>query len=303
MYKLFIIIFISVLAFSCEKKISIPLPDEPTRPVLNTFMCQDSAIVARVTLSGRVGYFGGANNFTEPEEAIVKLYENDTYIETLHKMTAVNSYDSSKIYKSNAKVIAGKRYKVTLEIPGYEMVEGSDIIPERTNLAISDKSMFLTPTEYDYNDNNFRFTMTNTGSAKCSYRFRMHSTSSYYIDPNTQDTTYYENPIAIKTQSSSMSIFGDDYVDPMQGGIYSIQALNPGESKIFTLVAENVEYYGNYILEISVMTEDSYNYLYSLNTILRNGDDPTAERQNVICNVKNGFGIVGGMAIQEVEFK
>ncbi|KAA5532408.1 DUF4249 family protein [Taibaiella lutea] len=306
MYKLLSICLLSVFIFSCEKKISIPLPDEPTRPVLNILMNQDSAVVARVTLSGRNEYFGGNNSFTEPEEAVLKLYENDIYLETLHKMTAVNSYDSTVIYKSNAKVIAGRRYKVTLEIPGYDMAEGENMIPDREQMEISDKSIFFTPTEYGYNNTNFRFTITNKGSTTFNYRFRMYTDSTYYVDPVTNDTVYdnYSAAIAIKTQNNELSIFGDSYVDPTIGGIYSVKALNPGESRIVTVTAENVSFYnGRFILEASVLTDDSYNYLFSLNNILKNHDDPTAEKQNVICNVKNGFGIVGGIAIQKAVFK
>jgi len=304
MYRLFLIVLIAVSLVSCEKKFTIPLPEEPPRPTLNSFMNQDSVIVVRATLSGRGSYYGGSSSdFTEISNGVIKLYEDGVYLETLQD--TVNIYGRTS-FKSKAKVKAGKTYKLTLEAPGYDLVEGSDRIPDRGSITVSNKSMFLTPTEYGYNDNNFRFTITNTGTAKCQYRFRMHTGPSFYIDPNTQDTVYtnYTNPITIKTQSSDLSIFGDTYSDPIMGGVYSVQALEPGESKIFTLVAENVEFYNSsFFLEISVLTNDSYNYLYSLNNVLKNGDDPTAERQNVIFNVKNGFGIVGGMAIQETEFK
>jgi archaellum component FlaF (FlaF/FlaG flagellin family) len=306
MYKLIFILLFAIFAVSCEKEFTIKLPDEPVRPTLNSFMNQDSTIAVRATLSGRSEYFGGPSAFTEPENAVVKLYENDIYIETLHKITAVGSYDSTQIYKSNAKVIAGKRYKVTLEIPGYDMAEGENVIPNGNQIEISSKSIFFTPTEYGYNNTNFRFTITNKGSTAFNYRFRMHVDSTYYVDPATNDTTYdnYSSAIAIKTENNELSIFGDSYIDPVIGGIYSVQVLNPGESRIVTLTAENVSYYnGRFVLEASVLTDDSYNYLFSLNNILKNDDDPTAEKQNVICNVKNGFGIVGGMAMQEVVFK
>jgi hypothetical protein len=118
------------LLMSCSKNIDIPLPDEPVKPVLNAFLSQDSVIWASASLSGRFDYFSNNGPKPYPEAAIVKLYENDIYVETLHDTVI---YDK-KYFVSTLKVSAGKKYRLTLAVNGYEMVEGADIVPDRKDV-------------------------------------------------------------------------------------------------------------------------------------------------------------------------
>jgi len=302
------ILIIGVLLTACSKKIKIPLPDEPVKPVLNAFLSQDSLVWASVSLSGRYDYFDTSGGNQYPDEAVVKLYEGGNYIETLHDTMIY----SKKYYISRATVSADKNYRLTLEVKGYDQVEGTDLVPDRDELQLSDKSMYLTPNEYGDYDYHFNFNIRNTGQVARYYKFRMHVvSSSYYIETN-GDTTFFRNNylVNLSAPTSSLSFFSGSYVDPVLGGVYAAAPLQPGVQENYALEVTdytsfgggNMETADSFYLEVVHLTTDAYRYLYTYTNVLRNQDDPTAEKQNVICNVKNGYGIVGGMAVREELF-
>lgn len=309
-FKLLFLVAVSFyLLMSCSKTIDISLPDEPVKPVLNAFLSQDSVIWASASLSGRFDYFSSNGPKPYPEAAIVKLYENDIYVETLHDTVIYNK----KYFVSTLKVSAGKKYRLTLAVNGYEMVEGADIIPDRKDLELTGKSMFLTPNKYDFFDINFHFTVRNKGLEPRYYKFNMRAITYHLSINKNGDTTYYrsESIVDLKASNETESIFSDHYVDPRLGGVYALKPLNPGEQKFFALQVKDYAAYGSvgntprdsFLLEVSVLTQDTYNYLYTYRNVSGNEGDPTAEKQNVTGNVTNGFGIVGGVAVQRVVFK
>src|SRR6186713_11068 len=108
---------------SCEKTFNIPIPEESNKPVLNLLMNKDSVMMARVTLSTRLN---GMNEMQEIKNAVVNLYENETFKETL--MPA--QYMGRIYYRSNTLPKAGAIYRVTAAVPGYEEASGTDRIPD-----------------------------------------------------------------------------------------------------------------------------------------------------------------------------
>jgi hypothetical protein len=297
------------LLMSCSRSIDIPLPEEPAKPVLNAFLSQDSLVWASASLSGRFDHSSGNQAEAFSGEAAVKLYENDDYLETLRDTVIYNK----RYFVSTRKVSAGRKYRLTLAIEGYEIAEGTDIVPDRRALEIRDQRMFLTPNKYGFFDFNFHFMVRNQGAESRYYKFNMRAITHRFYTKQNGDTAYYRNEslVELKAAGQTAPVFSEDYIDPRLGGVYALQPLSPGGQQFYALQVKDYAAYGpvgntprdSFLLEVSVLTPDAYNYLYTYSNVSKNEGDPTAEKQNVTGNVRNGFGIVGGVAVQRVVFK
>lgn len=69
-----------------------------------------------------------------------------------------------------------------------------------------------------------------------------------------------------------------------------------------TVKGTNIVAVDTMILVVATLTDASYQYLASASHAEAIKDDPFAEKIPVYSNIKNGLGIVGGMAIREYEF-
>src|SRR5688572_24001827 len=102
--RLLLFILLIQMISSCKKDITIPVPEESDKVVLNLLMNKDSIMIARVTLSGRL-------NSTQPlpeiKNAIVNLYENGTFKEPL---TPFISYGHT-YYRGSTPAQAGATYR------------------------------------------------------------------------------------------------------------------------------------------------------------------------------------------------
>lgn len=299
MQKLILLLLLpAVLLCSCEKKFHISLPAEQYKPVLNAFLSQDSVVCARVTLSGRPENLG-AMLYPEPAVAEVQLYEDGVYKETLQTFTM---YDKT-YYVSQTRVQAGKQYRLTLKVPDYDLVEGSDIVPDRAHFSIADKNAYISIGSDGFEQQNLSFTVRHEGQAKGYYQYRVFSYQTTIAEINGNDTIWRMDKIQryfdIKSNDGSIFGGGDGYIN-MTGNILSEKALEPGESGLVSLSSSD-GYYGmadSFQVEVWQLNEATYKYLQSVKTALDTDGDPTAEKVLIYSNIRNGFGIIGGMTIR-----
>jgi hypothetical protein len=271
---------------SCEKTVNIPLPDEANKLVLNLLMNKDSIMMARVSVSERMNMF---QQTPEIKNAVVNLYENGTFKETLTPYV----YSSRTYYRSKTLPQAGVTYKVTAAVPGYTDVAGSDQIPDTVELG----EMRLTVAQ------------ANSWQAKATISAQWHddpAVQNYYrvrlyyihewVDQNGNGSRqkiqqYFE------AEEANLAIWGDK----MRDEFYTTDALFNGRSPRFTFRADTDGSFKKMVVEITSLTYNSYNYLNSAFMAREKNDDGLSEKVIVFNNIENGLGIIGGVAQREYE--
>lgn len=297
----FLLLAVMLFLFArCSKDISVPLPGEPVRPVLNAILSKDSVIYARATLSDRLERTfptGNPAGFTAPEDAVVTLFEEGQYIETLGKTLIYNQL----FFVSNSKVQAGKHYSLKLQIPGYPIAEAGDVIPDNNTFALSDQRVFMTGTSYGYDETNLSFTLTNKDNRSNYYLLRLFSLRAYTAVENGDTVVRYARQMVwIDYRHRTPQVLGGNSRYQYMG-LLSERPVAAAASSLFTLNAGN-QLSDTMLLEVSVLTNSCYLYMSTFEKAMKTMDDPTAEKMKVYNNVSNGFGIVGGMATSSYLF-
>ncbi|THU38186.1 DUF4249 domain-containing protein [Niastella caeni] len=272
---LFFILLIQMIS-SCKKDITVAVPEESNKVVLNMLMNKDSIINARITLSGGL-------NSTQPlpeiKNAIVNLYENGTFKELL---TPYIIYGRT-YYRGNTPAQAGATYRVTATIPGYEEVSGSDHIPD--TVKVGDIQLTAVPV-----DNRLLSTISvqlhDDGAVQNYYRIRM-----YWLN----SSGWYKEMVYFDVDDTEWELFGDK----TRQEFYVTDALFNGRNPRFTFRPAVSGQYNKMAVEITSLTYSSYNYLKSTFMTLQENKYELAEKVIVYNNIKNGLGIIGGVAQRE----
>ena len=103
---------------SCIKEVNVAIPQFPKKVVINSLFCPDSILKIHVSLSE-----GIESDIQIVENAQIRLYENDIFIQNI-------SYLSKGWYSSNYYPKAGMKYKIDVNIEGYDIVTAESLIPE-----------------------------------------------------------------------------------------------------------------------------------------------------------------------------
>lgn len=273
------------LIMGCKKEVPIHFQGEDSQPVLNLLMEKDSLMVASMSHSVR----SGAMNIGFPPltDATVQLYEDGVFKENLVPF----SIWEMGFYKSTVKAKTGSTYRLVALVPGYGEVEGSDYIP--VPATVGDMSVTIMASGRDY-----------------EHKARV----SVEIHDKAGERNYYR--IRLYRQYKSTDGYGNPYVgrflvpfntgDPQdtwfngkeRDQLFIDDALFDGHSPRFNLIASRWDDKSNAVVEVTALTADAYKYLYSAAMAEEKNDDPLSEKVIVFNNIKNGYGIVGGMVQQ-----
>jgi hypothetical protein len=275
------------LISSCQTK-GLKFPDVEAVPVLNAVLI--SGEVAEASISMGVPLNMPEN--TQPtviKDAKVALYEENNFIELLEWI------ETSKIYRGTHIIKANTRYKITAEIADLPTLEGETFIPNSPKLNVL----------------SFKDTLHNFGSTSAQEGYFAelevifaaqnqgifpHASAAYYrILPNQSITggRYLTNSSFWGTSTASTfvgnyNLIGSDAIQPRDirsfGFLIKLESLFVQRDSIY-----------NYV---DVLNNDMYLYLNQLNQLrpFSSGNDPYIEPPTLISNVKNGAGIVGGVA-------
>lgn len=275
-----------LLFYSCKKTITINLPEEANKPVLNLLMSKDSLIIARVTVSSRTS---GNDIFPEVKEATLKLYENGTFKENLAPFLLADL----TYYKGTSKAVAGATYRVVASVPGYEDVEGSDFIPEQA--SVGEMSVKLVKDNDGWGSKgNISVVLHDKAGEKNYYRIRLYELVTLKDAVDTVGTTY-KFKVDFQTNELQDGIFNKE----SEWDFYTDDALFDGRSPRFNFITGRGGEFKKVIVEVTSLTYSSYSYLHSSFMARLKNEDPLSERVIVFNNILNGLGIVGGMAIKE----
>ncbi|MBB5621006.1 hypothetical protein HDE69_002059 [Pedobacter cryoconitis] len=277
----FLPIFATILLTSCEKKLTIDLASDADRPVLNVLMNENAPLKARFTLSGRLA---DGESFKDPENAETRLYENDVFKESLKPQTI----DGKKYYVSTIGVLKDKKYSVTATAPGFNLVEGSDIIPDINTIEINNQAVIESNSDqYKFK---FNFLLKNTSKEKQYYRFRI------LYEENNSGKTIKKAPFYIRPVNTS-DIFGSGNSSKKEWFVEKAQPA--GETIFYAFSTDDNPASKKRYIEVTLLTETSYKYLKSVAKAEDSRNSPFAEKVIIHSNIQNGLGIVGGLSAKE----
>ncbi|WP_341843572.1 DUF4249 domain-containing protein [Chitinophaga caseinilytica] len=278
MKRIYLLLTLCAVAFpGCIKYISLDVEHE-VKPVLNALMYRDSILTAEVSISM-------TPNTAMPglrSDAVVKLYENGTFLETLAK----NEHEGKTRYVSSRPLKGGTHYRITAEVPGYPMVEGEDVIPGQVIDFTADLEKRPANGANDYF---IQLKLNDPPAQRNYYRVRLYSLTQYsnstpwrrlsnitYLGPELEDLFFGES-----------NLFQYVFDDAMFGG------------RIRQLPFKTREWYRviKFELEVSEITRDTYLFMQSAELQRSKNHHAFAEKVTVHNNIRNGLGLVGGIAI------
>jgi hypothetical protein len=115
----FLYFLIIVLVFqACTKELDLEIPERENKVVVNSLFCPDSVMQIHVSLSSGIQ----EKNIQIVENATCYLYEDGILIKTIN-------YQENGYYNSNYKAIAGKKYRIEVEVPNFEKVWAESEVP------------------------------------------------------------------------------------------------------------------------------------------------------------------------------
>jgi hypothetical protein len=281
--NLLIILFVLTIT-SCEKTYDIPIPEESNKVVLNLIINRDSAMVARVTLSGRMN---GSYDMREISNATVNLYENGAFKETLTPFLIYNS----TYYRSKTIGQPGATYRVTATAPGYSEVSGTDYIPD--TVQIGELKMTVAQMNTMMAKATISIQLHDDPAIQNYYRIRLYRINEY-VDGygNVQQQKIQEY---FEVEEANLSLF----TNVTSTDFFTTDALFNGRSPRFVFRNDTSGEFKKMIVEITSLTHDSYNYLNSRFMAQEKNEDGFSEKVIVFNNIQNGLGIIGGVAQRE----
>lgn len=268
----------AVASAGCIKQIEVDFTPE-VKPVLNALLQCDSVVKADVSMSVR------PNEFLEGQrnDAVVKVYENGVFMETLQMKL---EYNNAR-YVGTKRLKSGSHYRVTAEVPGYPMVDGEDVIPGQLGefSAVLEKRSVNGAEDYF-----IKLKINDPATERNYYRVRLFAWYDYNngITPSRSHAVFtYEGPEFWDLYQGDESGFQYVFDDAMFGG-HIRQLLF--KTRKWTSVKK-------FELEVSQLSRDAYLYLQSLELQRIKNHQAFAEKVTVHNNIRNGLGIVGGIAI------
>lgn len=298
MKKIILYVFlISIVTgfFSCEKEIDIAIPDRERKIIINSLFTSNQTLTVNVTKSLSIM---DPVDIIFLNDATIKLYENNTFIENLQLISNGN-------YISSHNLINAKNYRVEVERNGVT-ASAINYIPEPIEIIDIDTNS-IRLFEYDY--------------LQCIINFQdnPHEENYYMFSLDNFKTDiyeYYDNGILISdTVEYNNSYFQSDdiiienwlYIND-QSYILFADHLISGKSYGLNIRVEhsNSYYYpdmsfndtdSSYIhFNLFSVTEEYYKYFKTFSMHRDSRENPFAEPVQVFSNVENGLGVFAGFS-------
>jgi hypothetical protein len=287
-----LIIAIITLCFfaSCEKDVNVVIPYEGEKLVLNSLFYADSNIYARVLKSQKLSsnYFNA-----EPSNAVLTLLENNIPV---GNFTTVNIFNT-KWYKSPIVAQVGKTYKIITTAPGFNTVEGEDVVPQKPTAEINSIAVIQNNNSNGINYNRkLKFKIKDAATDENYYLIKVHGVDTN-LSANGPRYNYnigrYGLYAELEGYSTDANTFGGSFGN---NEIFLTDETFNGREVSFNLNFESYSNNSHFALEVVSLSKSTFRYLKSVQSQQNTQGDPFAEATIVFNNIKNGFGIVGGAA-------
>ncbi|PLX12453.1 MAG: hypothetical protein C0594_02425 [Marinilabiliales bacterium] len=289
--KYIIILFSTILAFSCEKSEDIndfPLVD--SKLVANCFFNPDSSFVVELSKSLSV-----LDNAEIPNilGATVLLYTDGVFVDTMKNEVGSGNY------KTEICPQFGKKYSLEISHPDFESISASDQLPDsvagiQVEMQMLDSSYTWDEYAHEYYGHahvKTKITLPDPGYTDNYYKI------SAYIGDTIEDwngSYYYEYSIYLEYESNSILEEGTgDYI------VLSDEFFN-GENYVVEFEFWDGYYYPGrpYYFKINSLSRAAYLYNKTVNLYNSRKGSPFAEPVQIYNNIENGFGIFAGYTTQ-----
>jgi hypothetical protein len=166
---------------SCREIVTDEFPEFTSIPTVNSILVKDSTIKVQVSLAGKLD----TNQLALIDNAEVLLYADGEYMETL-------TLSDKGMYSSSVVVEPLKTYRCDVNVPGYELVSGSDLIPVPVTISDIIHIDIAGKDEEGMNYPAIKFTFANNPSEKqyfevairlISYRYERVASLKTITDP------------------------------------------------------------------------------------------------------------------------
>lgn len=300
-------LFLFILLFSsCDVVIDLDIPEHDPVLVLNSVLRTDDTLKAYVSHSK--GAFD-SNPISYVNNASVKVFEDGVLLGEMDKLSIPSFNNSGFVdtvyrYYLNQMPTAGKFYSYEVEHNDYENVRAETHMPTAVDLIIEEVS----PLGEDDYEKQFRLRCSfEDAGTENYYRLRIHAESddadfytNYFVDFESSDASIIASA---GVQSDGMSYWGSDalFDDELFNGSTKEIILEFWDWNYYYIEEEGYDV--NYVLEVSSISKEYFNYIKSLRAYEYNADEFSlfaGEPVHVYTNIENGLGILGATATDTV---
>jgi len=266
---------------SCRELVTDEFPEYTPIPTVNSILLKDSTIKVHVSLAGKLD----TNQLALIDNAEVLLYVDGEYKETLIL------FDNG-MYSSSVVVEPLKTYRCDVNIPGYELVSGSDLIPVPVTISDIIHIDIAGKDEEGMNYPAIKFTFTNNPSEKQYFEVAIRLISYGYervasLKTITDPVLLNEGlPLAL---FSNESIKGSSYTMTINYFTGSASSFNGGpmQTDLYPVILEFRSVSQNYYKFVK------QKYLYDLGRYPEFMAASTTAFP-LFSNINNGYGIFAG---------
>jgi hypothetical protein len=304
MKKIFSIVFLMIVLASCEKTVTVEIPQRNPRLVINAWMEKGAVIEAMIGKSRNVlqplDQTGSWNESYVVKNAVPVVYENNIAIDTLVYQSSTFKYISVR----NKIVRDGYHYTIRVSAPGFTAAESSTVVPSQSVIAGVSRVRNARSTSNSGTQDEVTIKLDDPAGESNFYLLQ-------FFPANYASGTGY--PIyCVSTTDKDLEAIGDN-ADPFStencfdGGSLLMKDVNfNGRQKTLRFYINSYDL-NDIILpgggtarpyvRVHRITEDYFKYVKSYNVYYNASDNPFAEPSNVFSNVKNGYGIFSAYTV------
>lgn len=296
---IFILIFITGLASSCEREATVKIPAHTSKLVIQGQQAQNRFFNVRVGRSLSVTEPITNNNnpnaqqqFDVPD-AVVLLRQDNVVVDTLKYNTTDRRYEGR-----TQRALLGNRYIIEASAAGFEKAEGNSTFPplvQPVSVTLRRKA---------------RVNQSGTELDEITIRFNDDAVKiNYYLFRIRRAEGGFANCVTTNDKDVERLVYSDPfYVEEcLDGNRLLVNDRNfNGTTKtiVFYVSGYNMNEFTNQqgrkikpTLELLHINEDYYRYIKSVNAYDNALDNPFAEPVNVITNIRNGYGFFTTFAL------
>lgn len=290
LFKIWSAVWLVLMMTACENPLDIPLDDAASKLTLNAEITINEPLRVLVTQTKSPLSSG---NYKVPKDAIVNLFKDGTYLETL----LYNPNDTNKtygIFRSIHQPVAGSDYRIEVLYPGYEKLTATDRIPETIKIQSLETTFY--PEDYGQ-----------SGEATFNLSFKDNADQEeyylLYIFYQTLERTGSTGPDSLEyrysTNKRGLNVpeFEQDYT----GGLMFSDVSFNGEQQTIqvNLSAQPLSFFAsnqfkeaNLFFELRRISKNNFLYRKTYTRYVSGANNGFGEPVLVWTNVENGFGIL-----------
>ena len=314
---------------SCEKEIEFNGDQTDSRLVINSIVAPGQRVEARI---GKSYFFLDPANTAAPEDLVATLYVNGNrigemtpFVDTIWELWSLDDYHLIPSYYNNYCPLENDIVKITASANGFEDVEGTTSeLPKAVDCQMDVEvtewhsgytyPYYTEPNEFEedsildisgYLNLTFTITDPNPGKTDC-FRLITSRNSSMTVGDNRRYISFdYDDPI-FEAGMTENDFFDASDLDTRPEGVFTDKLFDGGSYRLKVKVWFNCELAEDFdpdFYRVPFMVEHlSKEYYHYLNTCDQ-GDEALqiyAEPIHTFSNVTNGYGIVGGRAVDSL---